>query len=118
VLASGIAGRVRPPELVDIDNPEFHAESVPEVSRHRVFIMTPREASEVVGAFYSSGHAPELGLASMDVTVPPGHIPGQLLRFTQFVEDSAFPGVPVLFTWASAAKAPRQVSAPGHTAFG
>jgi esterase/lipase superfamily enzyme len=32
-----------------------------------------------------------------------------ILRLTQFVEDSGFQGVPVLFTWASAAKAPRYV---------
>lgn len=170
MLASVVAGCARPPELVGIDNPEMRAESVQGVSRHRVFIMTTREASEVVGAFYSSGRAPELGLASVDVTVPPNHLPGQLerpvrlppdprtefavvdpvvyrgassfiaeidrelasrppgqrrlllfvhgynntasdaiLRFTQFVEDTGFPGVPVLFTWASAAKAPRYV---------
>jgi len=132
--------------------------------------MTTREASEVVGAFYSAARAPELGLASVDVTVPPNHVLGQLerplslppdprsefavvdpvvyrgeaaflaeidrelasrppgqrrillfvhgynnttsdaiLRFAQFVEDTGFPGVPVLFTWASAARAPRYV---------
>jgi esterase/lipase superfamily enzyme len=170
LLASAVVGCARPPELVGIDNPAMRAESVAKVSRHRVFIMTTREASEVVGAFYSSGRAPELGLASVDVTVPPNHMPGQLerptrlppdprtefavvdpvvyrsatsfiseidrelgnrppggrrlllfihgynnttsdaiLRFTQFVEDTHFPGVPVLFTWASAAKAPRYV---------
>jgi len=170
VLASGVASCSRPPELVGIDNPEVRAESVPQVSRHRVFIMTTRKASEVVGALYSAGRAPDLGLASVEVTVPPDHVTGQLerparlppdprtefavvdpvvyrnhasfiseidrelamrppgqrrillfvhgynnttsdaiLRFTQFVEDTGFPGVPVLFTWASAAKAPRYV---------
>jgi esterase/lipase superfamily enzyme len=32
-----------------------------------------------------------------------------VLRLGQFVEDSGFPGVPVLFTWASAAQVPRYV---------
>ena len=32
-----------------------------------------------------------------------------LLRLAQFVEDTGYQGVPVLFTWASAARAPRYV---------
>lgn len=121
----------------------------------------------MVGAFYSAGRAPELGLASVKVTVPPGHVLGQLerperlppgprteftvvdpviyrseasfiseinrelaacpaggrkhllfvhgynnttsdalLRLAQFVNDTGFQGVPVLFAWASAARAP------------
>ena len=169
-LSLVLAGCSRPPDLVGIDNPEIPADSVPDVTRHRVFIMTTREASEVVGAFYSAGRAPDLGLASVDVTVPPNHVVGQLerpkrlppdprtefavidpvtygndgsfisainrelatrprgqrqlllfvhgynntasdaiLRLSQFVEDTDFKGVPVLFTWASAASAPRYV---------
>lgn len=169
-LASALVGCSRPPELVGIDNPAIPAVSVPEISRHRLFITTTREASEVVGAFYSGDRAPELGLASVDVTVPPSHVLGQLerpqrlppdprsefavvdpviyrsdasfiaeidrelaerppgergllifihgynnttsdaiLRLTQFVEDTGFQGVPVLFTWASAASARRYV---------
>jgi esterase/lipase superfamily enzyme len=140
------------------------------VSRHRVFITTTREASEVVGAFFSGERAPALGLASVDVTVPPTHVTGRLERatrlppdprtefavvdpvvyrddasfvaeinrelaarpanqrkllvfvhgyntttsdaillLTQFVEDAGYQGVPVLFTWASAARTPRYV---------
>jgi esterase/lipase superfamily enzyme len=165
-----LAGCGRAPELVGIDNPETPAETVEGVSRHRIFITTTREASEVVGAFFSGERAPELGLASVDVTVPPNHVTGQLerpqrlppdpktefavvdpivysndasfiaevnrelarrpvsdrkillfvhgynnttsdaiLRLGQFVQDTGFQGVPVLFTWASAAKAPRYV---------
>ena len=153
-----------------IDNPTIPAESVSQVSRHRLFITTTRKATEVVGAFYSSDRAPELGLASVDVTVPPNHVLGQLerpkrlppdprtefavvdpviyrsdasfiseinrelatrppgqrklllfvhgyntttsdaiLRLTQFVEDTGYRGVPVLFTWASAARTSRYV---------
>jgi esterase/lipase superfamily enzyme len=165
-----LAGCQRPPELIGIDNPQTPAESLADVSRHRIFITTTREASEVVGAFFSGERAPELGLASVDVTVPPNHVVGQLerptrlppdprtefavvdpviyrsdasfvaevnrelakrprseqkillfvhgynnttsdaiLRLSQFVEDTGYQGVPVLFTWASAAKAPRYV---------
>jgi esterase/lipase superfamily enzyme len=127
--------------------------------------MSTRGASDVSGVFYSSERAPELGLASVDATVPPTHVTGVLerpkklppdprteftvvnptvydneaafiaeinrelskrppskrdilifvhgfnnttsdatLRLAQFVEDTDFSGVPVLFTWASAAK--------------
>jgi esterase/lipase superfamily enzyme len=167
---SVLAACGRPPELIGIDNPAIPAEAVPDASRHRIFIITTREASEVVGALYSAGRAPDLGLASVDVTVPPTHVLGQLerparlppdprsefavvdpaifrtdasfvaaidrelatrppgqrqlllfvhgynntasdalLRLAQFVEDTGFQGVPVLFTWASAARAPRYV---------
>lgn len=170
LLVPVLIGCTRPPDLVGIDNPEIPATSVPHVQEHRLFIVTTREASEVVGAFYSAGRAPELGLASVDVTVPPTHVVGQLerpehlppdprtefavvdpivyshsatfvaevnrelakrppgqrklllfvhgynnttsdaiLRLTQFVQDSGYQGVPVLFTWASAAKLPRYV---------
>ncbi len=165
-----VAGCSRPPDLVGIDNPEHPAESLPDVSRHRLFIITTREASEVVGALFSAERAPELGLASVDVTIPPNHEVGKverprrlppdprkefavvdpaiykgesaflselnkevmkrkagdrrillfihgyntttsdaILHLSQFVEDTGFTGVPVLFTWASAAKTPRYV---------
>lgn len=160
----------RAPDLVGIDNPEIPAASVAGVTRHRIFITSTREASEIAGTFYSGARAPELGLASVDVTVPPTHVVGQLerarrlppdprteftvidpavfrteaafvadlnraladrprnsrrillfvhgyntttsdaiLRLAQFVEDTGFDGVPVLFTWASAASLPRYV---------
>lgn len=165
-----LVGCSRPPELVGIDNPTIQAESVRGVDRHRIFVVTTREATEAVGAFYSGERAPDLGLASVDVTVPPTHVTGELerpkhlppdprtefavvdpvvyrsdrsfiaevnrelakrpkgqqkllifvhgfnnttsdaiLRLSQFVEDTHFQGVPVLFTWASAAKASRYV---------
>lgn len=170
LLLPALVGCSRPPELVGIDNPEIPAASVAEASRHRIFITTTRQATEVVGAFFSGARAPELGLASVDVTVPPNHVVGELerpkrlppdprtefavvepviysnsatfvreidrelakrprdqqkillfvhgynnttsdsiLRLAQFVEDTGYQGVPVLFTWASAAKLPRYV---------
>jgi esterase/lipase superfamily enzyme len=170
LIGVALAGCTEPPELVGIDNPAVPAASLTDVSRHRLFIATTREASEVVGAFYSGLRAPDLGLASVDVTIPPGHVSGSLerptrlppdprtefavvdpivygndatfiaainrelanrppgrrsllifihgfnnttsdavLRLGQFVEDTGFQGVPVLFTWASAASATRYV---------
>ena len=170
VLVTALAGCTRPPDLVGVENPEVPVASVADLTRHRIFITTTREASEVTAAFFSAGRAPELGLASVDVTVPPNHVLGQLeravrlppdprvefsvvdpsvystdaafiaavngelakrppgerklllfvhgfnnttsdaiLRLAQFVEDSGYQGVPVLFTWASAARAPRYV---------
>lgn len=160
----------RPPQLVGIDNPQLPVASVATATKRKVFIMTTREASEVVGAFYSGDRAPELGLASVIVSIPPNHVVGEierpkslppdpatefaiveptvyetdnvfvsqlnrelaklpakdrhilffvhgynntvsdaLLRISQFAEDTDFTGVPVLFSWASAAKPSRYV---------
>lgn len=170
VLALVLAGCNRPPEIIGVENPDIPSESVADVSRHRIFIATTRQATEVAGAFFTGARAPELGLASVDVTIPPTHVTGDverpkrlppdprteftiidpvvyrdhsdfvdelrrelakrppgkreillfvhgynntasdaILRLSQFVEDSGFQGVPVLFSWASAAKAPRYV---------
>ncbi len=169
-LILALAACSAPPPLVGIDNPDIPALSVPDVSQHRIFITTTRAASDVVGVFYSDGRAPELGLASVDVTIPPNHVLGDLerakrlppdprtefaivdptvyrtdaafiaeidrelvkrppgkrrillfvhgyntsttdaiLRLGQFVEDTGFEGVPVLFTWASAGQLSRYV---------
>lgn len=70
----------RPPDLVGIDNPALPAERVPAATEHRLFIMTTREASEATGAFYGAGRAPDLGLASVVVSVPPTHLSGHLER--------------------------------------
>ncbi len=155
----------RSPELVGIDNSKIPAVSVTEATRQKIFITTTRQATEAVGAFYSGQRAPELGLASVVVSIPPNHVSGELerskrmppdprtefavveptvyqtddafirslngalanlppgdrdilffvhgynntisdsiLRLAQFVEDTDFKGVPVLFSWASAAQ--------------
>lgn len=160
----------RPPELIGLENPAIAAEAVPGLSRHRIFIATTREASDSPGAFFSATRARDLGLASVDVTIPPTHVLGDLerprhlppdprrdftavdpvsyasdqafiaainrelatrpankrsvllfihgfnntptdslLRVAQFVQDSGFEGVPVLLSWASAARATRYV---------
>lgn len=157
-------------DIIGIDNPEIPVSSVPQASKHKVFIATTREDSEVVGALFSDLRAEELGLASVDVSVPPTHIVGALevprrlppdprkdfaiisptvyasenaflsslnkelrqrapaerellffvhgynmttsdaiLQIGQFVEDSGFQGVPMLFAWASAGNFARYV---------
>ena len=159
-----------PPELVGIDNPEIPVASVEEAVLQKIFIATTRQATESVGAFYSDKRAPELGLASVQVSIPPTHVVGKLerpkrlppnprtefaiveptvyandkafissvnrelqkipkgkrdilffvhgynnttsdalLRLAQFVEDSGFEGVPVLFDWASGGSLTRYV---------
>jgi esterase/lipase superfamily enzyme len=170
LIAALLAACTRPPDLIGIDNPEVPAESVPDLTRHQIFIATTRQASEVTSTFFSSGRAPDVGLASVVVTVPPNHVVAELerptslppdprteftvvdpvvygadtafiaevrrelarrpvgqrrlllfvhgynttasdaiLRLAQFVEDSGFEGVPVLFTWASAGRLSRYV---------
>ncbi|MDJ0857905.1 MAG: alpha/beta fold hydrolase [Dinoroseobacter sp.] len=165
-----LAACAQPPEIIGIDNPTTPVGSVETATQHRVFIATTREDTEVVGALFSELRADELGLASVDVSVPPNHVVGALerpkrlppnpatefaiveptvyagseefvaslnselrkrpagdkdilffvhgyntttsealMRVGQFVEDSGFKGVPVLFTWASAGKTSRYV---------
>lgn len=165
-----VAACERPPEIVGIENPEVSEDAIPNLSKHRIFLITTREASDVVGALYGPDRAANLGLAAVDVTVPPTHVVGELerptrlppdprteftivdptafatdqsfvsaidrelakrprgerkllvfihgyntstsdaiLRLGQFVEDTDFQGVPVLFTWASGARAPLYV---------
>ncbi|SMC80660.1 alpha/beta hydrolase [Primorskyibacter flagellatus] len=169
LVLSFLVGCGRPPELIGVVNPDFPAASF-DLNRQKVFIATTRQATEVTGAFFTAQRAPELGLASVEVTIPPNHMPGRverarqlppdprreftvvdptvfdsdgafiaalnkelatrppgqrsvmffvhgyntsasdgILRLAQFVEDTKFEGVPVLFTWASAARTPRYV---------
>lgn len=157
-------------DLVGVDNPEVPATAVPGASRQKMFLMTTRAAAEELRVFYSDRRAPELGLASVVVSIPPNHVTGELeapnrlppdprsefaivepgvytderafikdvnrelakrapidrdilffvhgynnstsealLRMGQFVEDSGFQGVPILFSWASGATAAKYV---------
>ncbi len=160
----------RPPEIIGIDNPALRPAVEAESTRHRIFITSSRAPSEEPGAFLSANRARTLGLASVDVLVPPNHSIGRLkrarrlppdprtefmavdpvtyagdvafvdainrelasrpadkrtillfvhgfnntptdslLRLGQFVEDTNFEGVPVLLSWASAARTIRYV---------
>lgn len=166
----GLVSCTPAPEIIGIRDSRIPAETVDNLTKHKIFILSTRGSSEVAGAFYSSERAPELGMASVDATVPPTHVLGVLerpkrlppdprteftvinpvvystddafisglnrelakrapgdrkllifvhgfnntasdavLRLAQFVEDTDFQGVPVLFTWASAAKGTRYV---------
>jgi esterase/lipase superfamily enzyme len=170
VLLTLLSGCTRPPELVGIDNAAIPVASVEGATKRKVFLVTTREASEVVGAFNSDQRAPELGFASVTVSIPQIHVAGEierpkhlppdpqtefaivdpqvfasdavfvsrinrelaklppedreilffvhgynntvsdsLLRIAQFSEDTGFSGIPVLFSWASAAKASRYI---------
>lgn len=170
LLVVGPVSCTRPPELVGIDNAVKPVQAQREATRRKVFIATTREATDVIGAFYSAERAPELGFASVVVSIPPNHVPGQIerpeklpprpdtefaviepsvyangkvfagqinralaalppqdrhvlffvhgynntisdsiLRIAQFVEDTEFNGIPVLFSWASAGKATHYV---------
>ena len=165
LLVVGPVSCTRPPELVGIDNATKPVAAHREATRRKVFIATTREATEVIGAFYSADRAPALGFASVVVSIPPNHVPGtierpkklppdpdtefavieptvfgngdvfarqidralaelppedrhvlffvhgynntisdSILRIAQFVEDTNFNGVPVLFSWASAGR--------------
>ena len=75
-----LAGCARAPQLIGIVNPEVSLDSVEDLTKHRMFLMSTRGASDVSGVFYSSERAPELGLASVDATVPPTHVTGVLER--------------------------------------
>jgi len=156
----------RDPDLVGVDNPAMPVAKEKDASKRKIFIATTRVASEVTSVFYSHERAPELGFASVVVSIPPNHVTGNLerpkilppdpetefaiiepvvygsdqvfisninrelaklpakdrnillfvhgynntisdslLRMAQFVEDTKFTGVPVLFSWASGGKA-------------
>ncbi|WP_170482471.1 alpha/beta hydrolase [Ruegeria arenilitoris] len=165
-----VASCGRTPDLIGVDNPKLPTATIADASRQKIFIMTTREASDVVDVFYNDERAPEVGLASVVVSIPPIHVPGQLeapkrlppdprkefavidpvvyetdsafvkdinrelskrapvdrtimffvhgynnttseavLRMAQFVEDTNFNGIPILFTWASGAKPAKYV---------
>jgi esterase/lipase superfamily enzyme len=165
VLLIALVSCTRPPELVGVDNATRPVAAQKQATKRKVFIATTREATDVTGAFYSAERAPELGFASVVVSIPPTHVKGQterpkrlppnpdtefavieptvygagsvfvsqinkalaqlppkdrhvllfvhgynntisdsILRIAQFVEDTEFTGIPVLMSWASAAK--------------
>ena len=70
----------KPPELIGVDNAEIPVRSVKQVVLQKVFVATTRQATESVGAFYFDKRAPELGLASVQVSIPQTHVVGELER--------------------------------------
>ncbi len=170
LILSTVSACSRAPDLVGINNARAPVAAEDGTTQRTVFIATTREATDVAGAFYSGERAPELGFASVVVSIPPTHVTGALerpaklppdpatefavidpvvygsdnsfvrylnrelaklpakdreillfvhgynnttsdaiLRLAQFVEDTDFNGVPVLFTWASAGRASHYV---------
>jgi esterase/lipase superfamily enzyme len=87
MVTIGLAACTRPPELIGIENPQVPAASVDGFSTRRVFITTTREASDKPGALFSDARARDLGLASVEVTIPPTHVIGQLRRPRQLPPD-------------------------------
>lgn len=79
----------RPPDLVGIDNPAHPAAATPEATRRQVLIVTTREATEVVGALFNDRRAPELGFASVVVSIPPNHVSGEIERAKRLPPDPA-----------------------------
>ena len=68
------------PELVGIDNPDVPVGSVEGATLKKVFIASTRQETEAAGALFSAARAPELGLASVQVSIPPTHEIGELER--------------------------------------
>lgn len=170
VLACGLLGLAgcasSPDAIIGVDNPHVQAETVAGAKKHEIFIATTRARDEEPAIFYSGDRGDDVGLARVNVFVPPNHAPGAIerpknlppdpqsefavldpitfdgdrefvkglnsalaarpkgqrtvlvfvhgynttltfaiLRLTQFVEDSGYTGVPVLFSWASRGRA-------------
>jgi len=82
-----LAGCERPPNVIGIDNPENPALQVKEGREHKVFIGSTRAASDVIGTFWGSERSPALGLASVDVHIPPNHVKGNLEAPKQLPPD-------------------------------
>lgn len=82
VLAAMImlAGCSRPPELIGVQNPDTPVEQVSGIANHRIFVISTRQVTKEEGAFFSARRAPDLTLASVDVTIPPSHVTGEVSR--------------------------------------
>ena len=161
VLVIALASCTRAPDGVGVDTAVPTA-SVPNLKRQTVFVATSRAPSQDSAEFFSRDRAYGLSFASVDVTIPPNHVPGRVertkrlppdprrhftienpinftmesefsrqlsrelmarppqdrnvllfihgynttltdgvLQLAQFVEDSGYSGVPILFSWAS-----------------
>jgi esterase/lipase superfamily enzyme len=78
LLTLSACGRL--PDLIGVDNPQVPVASVEDATRHKIFIATTRAETEAKGALFSAERAPDLGLASVDVSVPPNHVVGEVER--------------------------------------
>lgn len=83
----GLVACTKPPELIGVDNAEIPVRSVEQAFLQKVFVATTRQATESVGAFYSDRRAPELGLESVQVSIPQTHVVGELERPNRLQPD-------------------------------
>lgn len=79
----------RPPDLIGIDNPETPVSSVAEATQRKIFLASTREETETAGALFSEFRSRELGLASVQVSIPPNHVVGELERAKRLPPDPA-----------------------------
>ncbi|MEM7074248.1 MAG: alpha/beta hydrolase [Pseudomonadota bacterium] len=161
LLLLSLGACARAPDSVGVET-VVPVESVPGLTRHDVFIATTRAPSDDTAQFFSGDRSLKVRYASVDVTIPPGHVPGELertkadvpdprrhftiqnpvaydgssqfqrdlvqalknrppsgrnvlifvhgynttltdgiLQVAQFIEDSGYDGIPILFSWAS-----------------
>lgn len=82
-----LAACARPPDLIGVDDPDRPALLQTGADRQTIYIATTRAASEADGVFYSGIRAPDLGYASVVVTIPPGHQPGVIERARDLPPD-------------------------------
>lgn len=79
----------RAPDLIGIDNPEKPVASVEDVTLRKVFLASTRQETETAGAFFSEERSQALGLASVQVSIPPSHVLGELERAERLPPDPA-----------------------------
>ena len=80
VAALTLASCSRPPSIIGVEHPDIPVASIEDASIKKVFIATTRSPSDKPGVFLSANRSKELGLASVDVSIPPIHEVGNLER--------------------------------------
>jgi len=84
VLASGLALWVSacstPQNIIGVPTKPALAEADVAARGHRIYIVTTRLESEVAGQLYSGQRGSQLGLAAVDVVIPPSHKTGKVER--------------------------------------
>lgn len=73
--------------VIGIDNSQFPAANVEGASRKKIFIASTRQATDADGALFSARRASTVGLASVQVSIPPTHVIGQLERAVKMPPD-------------------------------
>lgn len=83
VLAACAADR----NVIGIDNAQVPAASVDDATQKKIFIASTRQATDTAGVLFSDRRASKVGLASVQVSIPPNHVLGQLERAVQMPPD-------------------------------